>query len=244
MERADNGGNSFSLSLGSLFSQGDFGVDADTTVQAYAVGARLRSGAWRLSASLPWMRIRSNATLFTGIDSTPVLVAPGTKETGRTSSGFGDLTIGAAYTFEPGVSAIELELSGRTKLNTTDRSSGLSSGKNDYSFGAQVTRSTGRLAPFASATYRILGDPQAFRLRDGLAASAGVSASIGPRTLVLTSYHYAQAATRLVDDSHEIFAGASTAVGSSSFRLTGFGTAGLSNGASSLSAGVALSKAF
>jgi hypothetical protein len=248
MERADDAGDSFSLSLGSLFSQGDFGVDADSTVRAYAVGARLRSGSWRLSASLPWMRIRSNATLFTGIDSTPVLVAPGTKATRRTSSGFGDLTIGAAYTFEPGVSAIELELSGRTKLNTADRSSslssGLSSGKRDYSFGAQVTRPIARIAPFASVTYRILGDPQAFRLRDGFAASAGVSAPIGPRTLVLTSYHYAQAATRLVDDSHEIFAGASTAVGSSGLRLTGFGTAGLSNGASSLSAGVALSKAF
>lgn len=244
MERADGHRGVVSFSLGALYASGDFGVDTNTSIQAYALGARLRRGGWRLSASLPWMRIRSNATLFTGIDSTPVLVAPGTAAARRTRRGFGDLTLGAAYTLEPNASALEVELSGRVKLNTARRSSGLTSGMTDYALGAQVTRPVGRVAPFASVTYRVLGDPQVFRLRDGFAASAGVSASVGPRTLVLTSYHYAQAATRLVSDSHEVFAGASTAIGDAGFRLTGFGTAGLSNGAASVSAGIAISQAF
>lgn len=244
MERADRADGAVSVSLGALYAGGDFGSDADTDIQSYALGARFRRGAWRLSASLPYMRIRSDAAIFTGIDSTPVLVAPGTAATRRTSRGLGDLTLGAAYTIEPRGGGPELELSGRVKLNTASRSSGLSSGETDYALGAQLSLPRGRFAPFASATYRILGDSRTYDLRDGFAASAGTSIAVGPRALILTSYHYARAATRFVKDSHELFAGASAALPNGGFRLTGFGTAGLSSGAASVSAGLALSKAF
>lgn len=245
MERLDDTGRAFTLSVGTLYAEGDFGTNSDTSIVSSALAARFRTGGLRLTASLPWMRIRSNAVIFTGIDSTPVLVAPPTTGGRRlTTDGFGDVTLGAAYTLTPSRSGTELELSGRVKLDTATRSSGLSSGEKDYAVGAQVTQPLGRVAPFASVTYRFLGDPAQYRLRDGVAASAGASVMLGRGAFLLASYHFSERATRLVKDAHELFAGASMQVRDTRLRVTGFGTAGLSRGAAGLSAGVALSHAF
>lgn len=243
MERLQDGPGPFMVSLGTLYAEGDFGTASDTSIWSSALAARYRTGDLRLTASLPWLRIRSNATIFTGIDSTPVLVAPGTGRR-RTADGFGDLTLGAAYTVTTPQSGTEFELSGRIKLDTATRSSGLSSGEKDYALGVQVTQPIGRVAPFVSATYRFLGDPAQYRLNDGLAASAGASVEIGPGAFVLASYHFSERATRLVSDAHELFAGASARINDTPLRVTGFATAGLSRGAAGLSAGAALSYAF
>ena len=187
------------------------------------------------------MRIRSRSTIFTGIDATPVLVAIDTSATKRTSEGFGDLTLGAAYTIAPSGSPVEIELSGRAKINTAGRSSGLSSGANDYAVGADVSIPAGRVTPFASVTYRFLGDTRVYDLRDGPAASAGTSLALGADAFLLASYHYSRAATRQVEDGHELFAGASQKLRGTPLRLTGFTTVGLSRGAAAISGGVALS---
>lgn len=244
MERLDESESVADVSLGSLYAEGDFGARSKTTIWSAALGARVRLGDWKLSASLPWMRIRSRSTFFTGIDSTPVLVAPDTSPTKRTADGLGDLTLGAAYTIAPSGSAIEVELSARAKLNTASDGSRLSSGKNDYSVGADVSLPVGPVIPFASFTYRFLGDTALYRLRDGPAASAGASYAIDTDSFVLASYHYARAATRFVGDSHELFAGASTRLRGTPLRLTGFATAGLSRGAADASAGIAISYGF
>lgn len=243
MERMDDDAVA-ELSLGTLYAGGKFGTGSHTSIWSSALGARLRLGDWKLSASLPWMQIRSRSTIFTGIDATPVLVAPNTSLTKRTADGFGDLTLGAAYTIAPAGSPLEVELSGRAKLNTATKSSGLSSGENDYALGADVSMPRGRLIPFASFTYRFLGDTDIYRLRDGPAASAGASYSLGSDSFLLASYHYSRAATRFVGNAHELFAGASTRLARTPLRMTGFVTKGLSDGAADASAGLALSYGF
>lgn len=229
------------LSLGTIYASGTFGTGSDTSIWSSALGARLRHDAFTLTASLPWMRIRSRSTIFTGIDATPVLVAPNTRADKRTIDGFGDLTLGAAYTIAPASSPVELELSGRAKLNTASKRSGLSSGENDYAVGADLSLPLGKITPFTSFTYRFLGNTATYTLRDGPAASAGASYALGTDTFLLASYHYARAATRQVADAHELFAGASTRIAGTSMRLTGFATAGLSHGAAGASAGIAIS---
>jgi hypothetical protein len=241
MERLDRGDGAVDVSLGGTYGEGDFGTGSTTTIWSSALGARVRLNDLTLSASLPWMRIRSRSTVFTGIDATPVLVAPNTSAVKRTAEGIGDLTLGAAYTISPANGPVEIELSGRAKINTASQRSGLSSGENDYAVGADASLPLGAVTPFVSVTYRFLGDTALYDLRDGPAASAGASFAIGPDAYLLTSYHYARAATRLVEDSHELFAGASTRLAGTPLRLTGFTTAGLSRGAASFSAGIAVS---
>lgn len=244
MDRLADGPGAFMVSLGALYASGDFGADTNTSIVSTALAARYQTGGLRLTASLPWMRIRSDAVIFTGIDSTPVLVAPGSRAARRTNHGFGDLTLGAAYALPAASSGTEVEFSGRVKFDTATRGSGLSSGEKDYAVGVQVTQPAGRFGPFVSATYRFLGDTPTYTLRDGFAASAGTSYLLGRGAYLLASYHFSERATGLVEDSHELFAGASAPIASTRFRVTGFGTAGLSRGAAAVSGGVALSRAF
>jgi hypothetical protein len=241
MERMDSSSSVLDVSLGSIYAEGEFGTGSTTTIWSSALAARLRVGDWTLSASLPWMQIRSRSTIFTGIDSTPVLVATNTGATRRISDGFGDLTLGAAYTIAPRGAPLEIELSGRAKINTATTGSRLSSGKNDYALGIDVSTPVGKLTPFASFSYRFLGNTDLYTLRDGAAASAGASYALGTGTFLLASYHYSRAATMLVRDAHELFAGASTRIAGTPLRVTGFTTAGLSRGAPDVSAGLALS---
>jgi hypothetical protein len=244
MERISHSEAIADVSLGTIYAEGEFGTGSKTSIWSSALGARLHLGNATLTASLPWMRIRSRSTIFTGIDATPVLVAPNTSPVRRTADGFGDLTLGASYTIASDASPIEVELSGRAKINTATQRSGLSSGKNDYAFGADVSATMGKVTPFASFSYRFLGDTTAYRLRDGPAASAGASYALSSNSFLLASYHYSRAATRLVDDAHELFAGVSTRVPQSPLRVTGFATAGLSRGAAAASGGLAISAGF
>ncbi|WP_242154755.1 hypothetical protein [Sphingomonas sp. BAUL-RG-20F-R05-02] len=233
--------NTAELSLGTSFAAGDFGSKSDTTILTSALGARLRLGNWGLTASLPWMRIQSRSTVFTGIDATPVLVAPNTASRRKVYSGLGDLTLGGSFTFIPKDSNVELQFSGRAKLSTASKISGLSSGENDYSLGADISVPVGKVTPFASFSYRFLGDTTTYVLRNGPAASAGASYALSNKSFLLLSYHYSLSATRLVSNSHEVFVGASTKVRGSPLRLTGYATAGLSSGAAAASGGLALS---
>lgn len=241
MERLSRSDTTADVSLGTIYAGGKFGTGSNTTIWSSALGARVRLGDVALTASLPWMRIESRSTIFTGIDATPILVAPNTSLARRTAKGFGDLTLGASYTIASDSSPIEIELSGRAKINTASDHSGLSSGKNDYALGTDISLPIGKITPFVSFSYRFLGDTAVYDLRDGPAASAGASYALSSDSFLLASYHYSRAATRLVDDAHELFAGASTRIPGSPLRLTGFATAGLSRGAAAASAGLALS---
>lgn len=241
MERLNDNSTRADFSLGSIYAEGTFGTGSKTTIWSSALGARVRANDWTFSASLPWMRIRSRSALFTGIDSTPILVAPNTSPTRRTNRGFGDLTLGAAYAIMSGALPVDVELSARAKFNTATQSSGLSSGKTDYAVGIDVSAPSGKKTPFASFTYRALGDTTSYNLRNGPSASVGVSYAAGANSFVLLSYHYSRAATRLVRDAQELFAGASTQIAGTPFRLTSFTTVGLSRGAAGVSAGLALS---
>jgi hypothetical protein len=241
MERTSQSDSIADFSLGTIYAEGEFGTGSKTSIWSSALGARLHLGNTTLTASLPWMRIRSRSTIFTGIDATPVLVAPNTLPVRRTADGFGDLTLGASYTIASEASPIEVQLSGRAKINTATKRSGLSSGENDYAFGTDVSASLGKVTPFVSFSYRFLGNTAVYDLRDGPAASAGASYALSSNSFLLASYHYSRAATRLVEDAHELFAGISTRIPQSPLRVTGFATAGLSRGAAAASGGLAIS---
>lgn len=230
----------FSLTAGASVSRGDYGSDTLTTIWSVPLAARFAAGNLRLSASIPLMRIKGSGTVFTGIDSTPIVIANDDTGQRTTRDGLGDLTLGASYLLPQPVGGFDLELSGRVKVPTASDSSRLSSGKTDFSLGAEASKTIGPVTPFVSATYRFLGDTSDWQLKNGFALSAGTTFIVVDSAVAVVSYNYGEAASDFISDSHEIFAGISTPFANNRFRLTAFGTAGLSHGAADVSGGLSV----
>lgn len=236
--------SALTMSLGGAAWHGNFGAPSNTDIASVLVGVRYRKDRLRLSASLPYMRIASNGTFFTGLGGTPLFVAPTITTVARKRDGLGDLTLGGTYTVSgANWQGLNLDLTGQLKIPTAARSSQLSTGKVDYAVGTELSRSFGRWTPGVSASYRIFGDTSVWQFRNTLHTSANVTYALMPRTAVLISYDYTQAATRFVDDAHEIVAGASTPI-ADRMRLTGYISKGLSSGAADISGGASVSLSY
>jgi len=140
-------------SIGYSFWHGDFGAPTKTLISSTLVGVRYHTGGLRLSASLPYMRIRSDGSFFAGLGGTPLFVAPNVLAQKRIRKGLGDLTLGAAYLLPGGEQrGFDLEFTGRAKVPTATDRSQLSTGKADYAGGVEVSKAVGRLIPSASVT--------------------------------------------------------------------------------------------
>lgn len=240
-EPAD-GDSDLTLSVGGSTWHGKFGGATTTDISSVLVGARYRIGGLRLTATLPYMRIRSDGTFFAGLGGTPLFVAPQVRSLPRRRDGLGDLTLGASYLLpSSGGRGFDIELIGRVKVPTASDSSQLSTGKVDYSGGVEVSKSIGRLTPAVSATYRVFGDAAGWNFRNGLDVTAGATYAVSPRTALLVNYEYVRAASAFIKDSHEAVIGISTPIGGDRLRLNGYAAKGLSDGAADVSGGLSLS---
>ena len=236
--------SSFTALIGTAGWSGHFGAPTNTTIATVVISARYRYDGLRVSGVMPYMRIESDGSFFTGIGGTPLFVAPQIRPQRRVRNGWGDLTLGASYLL-PGADSrgFDLDLIGRVKLPTASDSSGLSTGKIDYSGGVELSKTLGSLTPTASVTYRVFGDTDNWQFNNGIDVTAGGSYTITPGTTLVLNYEYVQAASSYVRDSHEVIVGAST-IAMRRLRVTGYASKGLSEGAANISGGVSLSVTF
>jgi hypothetical protein len=237
-------GGALSLSAGASAWSGDFGAPWKTDIRAALLSGRYRSGNLRLTASLPWMQIRSQGAVFTGIDGAPLLVAPGVAMTKSRRDGLGDLTLGVAHlTPSLGGTGLDLDVFGKVKLPTGSASRGVSTGKTDASFGAELSKPMGRFIPSASVSYRHFGDAGQWQLKDGFAGSVGGTYLVSDKLAAIVSYDYAEGASAFIHNSQEVVLGLSRKLGHEGLRLTGFVGAGLSDGAADASGGISITLA-
>lgn len=232
------------ITLGAATWDGRFGGRTGNTISAVLLNVRQRLGPLRIDATLPWMRIRSQSTIFTGINGTPLVVGPSIPMTRPRRQGLGDLTLGASWlAAAQDAAGLDIDLSARVKLPTAADSTQLSTGKTDYAFGVEVARTMGAVTPVARINYRVFGDPTGWTIRDGIATSVGASVALPGQGIFLLSYDYAERTSRFIRPAHEIVGGASAPIGDR-FRLTAYASGGLSSGAAAFSTGVSLTLAL
>ena len=226
---------SLSASTGADYSSGDYGSElGDTDILVVPVALRATTGDLALTASVPYIRIDGPGGVVVGPGGEQV---PGVPTESGVREGIGDLSLGAAYTFRgEQAGGLQFTASGRVKLPTSDESDQLTTGETDYTVKGEVSYPMGDIIPFASVGYRFPGDPEGFDLESGPTASAGFSAILG-RSVLIASYDYASAISSLSEDSHSLFGGLSVPVGSR-LNLTGYGVAGLSEGAPDFGVGL------
>jgi hypothetical protein len=223
---------SLSVTSGVDYSSGDYGTAVDTDILVVPVAARLKFGDFRLSASVPYIRI--DGANIVGGDGDPIVVDPSAPSSRR--SGVGDVTLGASYAIPEERLGVGLDIGARVKLPTAK--DGLGTGETDYTVSAEVSKTVGNVTPFASVGYRFLGDPPGIDLDDAFFASVGASVLAG-RSVVLVSYDYRQATSPFAENSQEIFGAYSRPV-SDKLNFTLYGSAGLSDGAPDFGAGAML----
>lgn len=229
-----------SFTTGIDFSQGDYGAPVDTDILVVPFSARLKSGNWRVTASVPWLRI-DGANIVGGGAGSPIVIDPNAPRSVR--QGLGDVSLGLAYAIPEDRLGVGIDFSGRIKLPTASASKGLGTGKADFSGSVELSRTFGNVTPFASVGYRLPGDPAGFDLKNSLFASAGFSVAAG-KSVFIASYDYRESPSALVRDSHELFGAVSLPV-ASKIDLTLYGSGGLSKGAADYGVGAMITvKAF
>lgn len=231
-----------SFTTGADTSLGDYGAFQETNILVVPFSLRAKQGPFRLSATIPYLRIDGPASIVAagGGESDPVILNPFLPVPREVRKGFGDLNLGVTWSLPsdlPG--GLEVDLTARVKLPTSSRRKALGTGKTDFSVMAEASRPFGIVTPFVAVGYRMPGDPDGFDLKNIPTASFGASVPLG-NLVAIASYDYSGATSRFSRDSHSVFAALSGPIGDR-LSLTTYGTVGISEGAPDYGLGVLVS---
>ena len=230
-----------SASSGVEYSEGRYGTGSRIKTLSAPTTVRVGVGRVDLSASVPYQRVEGPGNVVAGGGGPfglPILVDPTRPATRQAREGWGDATVAATYNL-PTTAGIDLALTGQMKLPTASKKKALGTGKADYALGTEVAKAFGPVAPFVGVAFTMRGDPDGQELRNGVSAHAGAAAQLTASTRAIVSYGYGQAASRLGTDEHQLTGGLSGQL-SKQVGWTAYGSAGLSEGASDVGAGVSL----
>jgi hypothetical protein len=226
------------VSSGVEYQEGDYGTGQKVRTLSAPAAVKISAGRLQLSATLPYRRVDAPANVVAsgGLLGLPIILDPTKPAAGRTRrEGIGDLTVGASYGIPSRLA--DLRLSGEVKLPTASR--GLGTGKADYAVGADISKTVGRVTPFAGASYVMPGDPERYSLRNSLAFRGGVAAQIGSNAQGYIAYNHAQRISPQVPDDQRVTSGVDAAV-SDRLSVGVYGAAGLSKGSPDVAAGLKL----
>lgn len=227
------------VSSGIDFSSGDYGAAEKTKILVVPFSLRAATGALRLSATLPYLRIDSPGNIVGGGTGGPIIVDPNAPVTREVREGLGDLSLGATYTLPTQILGLDVDLTSRVKLPTSSKRKSLGTGKTDVTLRSEFSRQVGTWGPFVTVGYRFLGDPEGVDLRNSISTSVGTTKRLGS-TVLIASYDYARATTSAAEDAHELF-GAVSGPLTPRVNWTTYGIAGLSEGSPDYGIGLLLS---
>lgn len=225
-----------SATTGVDYSSGKYGADTSTDLFVAPLSLRVADRGLSITAAVPYLRIDSPGGVLVGPGGEPI---PGVPTEAGVRKGFGDLSLAFNYDFPDAMfGALGLSFGGRIVLPTSSAAKQLGTGKTSYSGSAEISYELGALTPFVTIGYRAPGDPDGVDLRNGFTGSVGTSYALGGSVLIL-SYDYARASSRVAADSHELF-GAFSRPLNDRLSLTGYGIVGLSQGSPDFGAGLLL----
>ena len=225
-----------SFSVGADYSSGKYGGTEATKIWIAPISATVKADSWRFSATIPYLRISGPGGVVIGPDGRPL---PGVPGASGKRDGFGDLSLAATYSLPTdALGGFLVDLTGRVKLPTSEKSKHLGTGKTDYTVSTDISYPIGDWAPFVDVGYRMPGSPSGVDLKNSVTASVGTS-YVMDKTVLIASYDYAEKSSPFAKDSHEVFGAVSSPL-TSHLNWTLYGIAGLSDGAPDYEAGLLL----
>lgn len=157
------------VSGGLTYVTGDYGLNADTDVWVQTTSITYQQDAWKFTGTVPIVSLSGPASVVGEVGR------PGSSS----ETGLGDVTLAATYSFiNPETKTANFDFTTRLKLPTADEAKGLGTGKADVNFELNYRHPVGRVTPFATLGYRIVGSSAAYPLKNGVYTTAGVAAPV------------------------------------------------------------------
>jgi len=232
---------SITLSTGIDYSSGRYGLPQTTDIVVGLSDIALTAGAFRFSASVPYLNIVGPAYVVVGSGGTPVLINPRKGSNSTVRDGWGDLNLGATFSWQPdNLEGYQFDFTGRTKLATADAGKGLSTGEDDVSLSVDVTRDIGAWSPFVTFGYLVPGSPRAYSLNSAPQFSVGTSVQLSDDFVAMASYDFNGAISSSLADAQQVFASGSWLF-SERLAFTIYAEAGFTSGAPRVGTGLLVS---
>lgn len=190
--------DTYSLSTGFEYTTGKYGGATSTDILYIPVTGKRQSDKLTLKVTVPYIRVSGTGGVIVNVGPTGQAAAAKT-----TQSGMGDITASAIYNVYANGTRL-LDIAGKVKLGTADASRGLGTGENDYAAqvdGYQLINST---TLFASAGYKVMGQPAGLILRDVLYGSVGASQKLNTATSAGLMLDVAQSSNAKRSDRREL----------------------------------------
>jgi hypothetical protein len=227
--------------LGFNHSSGDYGTNRDTSVDLGLSTLSLGVDNFRFTASMPYMHIDGRGLVMFDASGNPIVINRRTTLPPDSRTGWGDLSLSASYTIPPAIlKDFEVRISSVAKIPTASQQRRLSTGATDLGMSVDISRQFGEWGPFVTVGYLSVGQPVGYTLYDTTSVSAGTSLELSDNLVAIASYDYDSADGPLVPAAQSLF-GSLSWVRDDHVTLTGYGTAGLSDGSPAVGIGFLIS---
>jgi len=233
----------FTGTFGMEYSNGSYGTTHNTNVEMGLPVLSVETGDFKLTASMPYMRISGRGLVVFDASGNPIVVNRRTSTPADVKTGFGDLNLSGTYTVPSSfLGDFELKLTATTKIPTASTRRRLSTGESDYGVSADLSRQFGAWGPFLTVGYLWAGQPTSttLQLYTTTSASVGTSYTISDKLVAVASYDYDSSGNRLVSSSKGLF-GSLSWIRDNGMTVTGYATVGLSSGSPGVGTGLLVS---
>lgn len=241
---AAGGETTLTLSAGADYSTGDYGSSDRTEIWYFPVIAKYERGDLTAKITIPYLTITGPGNVIGGDGVIVVPLPPGAALPRRTASGVGDVVAAASYTvLDDRGSGTLLDLTGKVKVPTADESKGLGTGEFDYAVQLDAYRRFGAATGFATAGYKVLGDPPGVSFRNVWLGAIGTSYRASSATSLGVMFDFRRAALSGGPPLRELTAFLSRRLGGE-WKIQLYAVKGLADGSPDWGGGSLLSRMF
>lgn len=191
------------FTLGSYFSQGDYGSTEETDITYFPVSYELTTFPWVLSVTAPYLALQGPGDVFFETGN----IGGGRDEVNEfvDERGIGDVFLSATYQFPPVLNDwIFVDFTLQAKLPTADETRDLGTGELDLGYQLDFYSTLERNTYFSTLGYRQRGKTPLFDLENSFYASLGMMRQYGDNTFLGLIYDYRERASSNAFESHEL----------------------------------------
>lgn len=191
------------FTLGSYFSQGDYGSTEETDITYFPISYELTTFPWVLSVTAPYLALQGPGDVFFETGN----IGGGRDEVNEfvDERGIGDVFLSATYQFPPVLNDwVFVDFTLQAKLPTADETRDLGTGELDLGYQLDFYSTLERNTYFSTLGYRQRGKTPLFDLENSFYASLGMMRQYGDNTFLGLIYDYRERASSNAFESHEL----------------------------------------